>query len=90
MLVEAARLNLLGDHYKFAPLGMLGGEPGVSGRYVLNPDTNDERRLPNKVSNMPMAAGDVISMQTSGGGGYGDPAERDPDLIENDRREEKV
>ena len=39
---------------------------------------------------MPMDPGDVISMQTSGGGGYGDPAERDPDLIERDRREDKV
>ncbi|MCY4114975.1 MAG: hydantoinase B/oxoprolinase family protein [Chloroflexi bacterium] len=90
VLVEGARMNLLGDHYKFAPLGMLGGEPGVSGRYVLNPDSKDECRLPNKVSNMPMAAGDVISMQTSGGGGYGDPSERDPALIERDRREEKI
>ena len=90
VLADGARLNLLGDHYKFAPLGMLGGEPGVSGRYVLNPETERERRLPNKVSNMPMDPGDVISMQTSGGGGYGDPAERDPDLIERDRREGKV
>ena len=90
MLADGARLNLLGDHYKFAPLGMLGGEPGVSGRYVLNPETERERRLPNKVSNMPMDPGDVISMQTSGGGGYGDPAERDPALIERDRREGKV
>ena len=52
VLADGARLNLLGDHYKFAPLGMLGGEPGVSGRYVLNPETERERRLPNKVSNM--------------------------------------
>ena len=90
VLVEGARLNLLGDHYEFAPLGMLGGGPGVSGRYVLNPETDAEHRLPNKISNMPMAAGDVISMQTSGGGGYGDPAERDPALIDGDIREGKV
>ena len=37
-----------------------------------------------------MDPGDVISMADSGGGGYGDPAERDPALIERDRREEKV
>ena len=90
VLVDGARLNLLGDHYKFAPLGMLGGKPGVSGCYILNPGTNHERRLANKLSNMPLSRGDVISMQTSGGGGYGNPKERNPALVARDIREGKT
>ena len=83
-------LNLLGDHCKFPAEGMFGGSEGMPGRYILNPDTDTEQILPNKLSNYPLATGDVISMQTSGGGGYGDPVIRDPTLIERDRREGKV
>ena len=46
--------------------------------------------MPNKLSNYPLQNGDVISMQTPGGGGYGEPAERDPQNEERDRREGKV
>ena len=90
VLVDDASLNLLGDHCKFPPTGMLGGADGKTGRYVLNPDTDAERVMPNKLSNYRINAGDVISMQTPGGGGYGDPAQRDPKLIERDRREGKM
>jgi len=34
--------------------------------------------------------GDVISIRTCGGGGYGPPADRDPALVETDVREGKV
>ena len=85
-----ATLNLLGDHAKFPPRGMRGGGDGATGRYVLNPETPEERVMPNKLSNYPLQNGDVISMQTPGGGGYGEPAERDPQNEERDRREGKV
>ena len=90
VLSDDTALNLLGDHCKFAPQGLLGGRDGASGRYVLNPDTDQERVLPNKLSNYPMQKGDVISMQTPGGGGYGDPAKRAAQAIQRDRDEGKV
>ena len=89
-LSDGTQLNLLGDHCRFPAAGMFGGGNSVPGRYVLNPDSDREQILPNKLSNYPMARGDVISMQTSGGGGYGDPALRDAALAERDRREGKV
>ena len=67
----------------------VGGENGKTGRYVLNPDTDAERIMPNKLSNYPIKAGDFISMQTPGGG-YGDPAQRDPKLIQRDQIEGKM
>ena len=57
---------------------------------MLNPDTDDERRMSDKLSNYPIRSGDVISMQTPGGGGYGDPAQRDQAAIRLDREEGKV
>ena len=90
VLMGGASLNLLGDHCKFAPQGLLGGTDGATGRYVLNPDTEHERVLPAKLSNYLMQNGDVISMQTPGGGGFGDPEKRDPQAIVRDREEGKV
>ena len=37
-----------------------------------------------------LEAGDVISVRTCGGGGYGPPSERDPELVRRDVREGKV
>lgn len=90
VLQDETSLNLLGDHCKFPPTGLLGGGNGATGRYVLNPDTPQEHVMPNKLSNYRLNYGDVISMQTPGGGGYGDPAERDAALDEEDRLEEKI
>ncbi len=87
---DGVLLNLLGDRGKFPPQGLFGGASGTPGRYVLNPDSEGERRLPNKLSNHPMSRGDVISMQTAGGAGYAPPAKRDPASIERDRREGKI
>jgi N-methylhydantoinase B len=90
VLCAEASLNLLSDHCKFPPRGLLGGGDGAPGCYVLNPGTPEEAVLPDKVSNYRVGAGDVISMQTPGGGGYGDPADRGPARAAQDRREGKV
>jgi len=40
--------------------------------------------MPGKVAGFEMQAGDVVRMETSGGGGYGDPLERDPSRVAED------
>ena len=40
--------------------------------------------LPGKKTNQPLHAGDTLSMFISGGGGFGDPRERDPELVARD------
>jgi len=45
-----------------------------------------EERLPSKIGNLRLRRGDVIRLETSGGGGFGDPAERDPAATEADRQ----
>ncbi len=86
VLADEVSLNLLGDRCNFPPKGVMGGGAGAVGSYVLNPGTDRECRLANKLSNYRMRKGDVISMRTPGGGGYGDPTLSDLKLIEHDRR----
>jgi len=73
------------DRYHFRPWGRLGGGPGARGYTVLNPGTPKERDI-GKIDVLQLGYGDVIRIGTPGGGGYGDPLERDPQDIANDVR----
>jgi len=68
-VLEDASLSLLTDRRRHAPKGASGGEPGAVGRNLLNGE-----ELPAKTSRE-LAAGDVVTVETPGGGGYGTPEE---------------
>ncbi len=89
-LDESGTLNTQFDKFKIAPFGLFGGSPGATGRLLLNPDTPDCTELRSKTVDYKLRRGDVLSMWTQGGGGYGPPEERDSRAIERDLREEKV
>lgn len=76
------RLSVMADRVKFAPQGIAGGLPGSPCRFVVDPD-GQAIQLSSKFS-IPVAGGTVVSVQMGGGGGFGDPAERDPDAIAAD------
>jgi N-methylhydantoinase B len=59
------------DRCVIPPWGLAGGQPGRGGRTVLNPGTSAERALPPKVWGLVLRPGDVVSMETPGGGGHG-------------------
>ena len=65
------------ERFKRQPYGLAGGGPGASGRLWLLRD-GEQEALPSKVGNLRLRRGDVIRLETSGGGGFGDPAQRDP------------
>jgi N-methylhydantoinase B len=73
------------DRCKIPPWGLGGGEPGGVGRIVLNPGTTRERALPSKVWGHVLAPGDVVSVETPGGGGYGPASERPAEFVDTDR-----
>lgn len=80
-----------GDRQKFPPWGLLGGQPGKVGKFVINPGTTKERVLPSgKNSDIILKPDDILSVQTPGSGGYGPPGERDKDLILIDQISSKV
>jgi N-methylhydantoinase B len=71
--------------------GAHGGGDGEPSAVVLWPETDRERTLPERVSRFgPLEVGDVISLRTGGGGGWGSPFERDPNAVLEDVRDEKL
>ena len=74
------------DRFKVPPYGLDGGEPGRPGRLRVSRD-GQWQDLPSKVAALALACGDRIRLETAGGGGYGDPGERDAQDIARDRRE---
>jgi N-methylhydantoinase B len=85
---EPATFTILSDRDRQGPHGLFGGLPGQRAEYVLNPDS-ENRRLSSKTT-VDLVVGDVISYRTCGGGGYGPPTERDPELVQRDVRDRKV
>jgi N-methylhydantoinase B len=68
-LLHDAHLTLLTERRRFAPYGLSGGEPGQVGRNILI-RAGQEIDLPGKTSQM-LQAGDILRIETPGGGGYG-------------------
>jgi N-methylhydantoinase B len=64
-VLEDCRLSLVGERRRRRPAGAAGGEPGAAGRNLLNGE-----ELPAKVTR-DVRAGDVIRVETPGGGGFG-------------------
>jgi len=84
------------DRHEVKPWPIFGGEPGGNGSTLIRKAGSMEwktvRELYNKISsskyaNIILEPGDRIMLTTPGGGGYGDPAARDPDAIAEDARE---
>ena len=77
------------ERFKFPPYGLAGGLPGSLGRLYLVRD-GERRALPSKVGDVRLRRGDIIRLETSGGGGFGDPAQRPAAEVAADRRRKYV
>jgi N-methylhydantoinase B len=79
---DKALMTLLGERHSHAGYGLFGGQPGTLAETVLGPGGNAERMGSKDVR--PLQRGDVVSFRLNGGGGYGDPRERDPKAVAED------
>ncbi|WP_244484061.1 hydantoinase B/oxoprolinase family protein [Devosia sp. Leaf64] len=70
--------------------GVAGGKASNVTRIRRNPGTAQEENLHSKASGLVLAAGEVIRVETLGGGGFGDPRERPLAALAADLREEKI
>ena len=71
------------DRSHFASWGVLGGKAGSTSRFTRNPGTATEENL--GVTDLVICGpGDVIRLEGCGGGGYGDPYQRDPQSVATD------
>jgi 5-oxoprolinase (ATP-hydrolysing) len=66
------------------PWGIFGGADGLLGSLTKNPGQEDEEHWPAKFDGYRISAGDVMEIRVPSSGGYGDPLERDPQLVLSD------
>ena len=81
---DRAQICLCADRHDTPPPGLFGGQPGATARYILDPGTNRERVLPSKTAYIDLEPDTLVLVQSAGGGGYGNPLERDAARVAND------
>lgn len=79
-----ARLSAIGDREKYPPPGVFGGKFGGKQSLRLNVGTEREKNLTTRVMDYRLEAGDEFTLISGGGGGYGDPLEREVELVRRD------
>lgn len=87
LLRGEARASFVMDHGRVGPQGALGGSEGAVNSVIVWRD--GEAHVPphlSKEQDIEMKAGDRVAVATPGGGGYGDPLERDPEKVLADVR----
>lgn len=83
ILAHDARITATMERSKCPPWGLEGGRAGATNVIVVNPGKEDERAY-QKTSALPLRPDDIVSVRTGGGGGFGSPLERDPELVRED------
>lgn len=70
--------------------GYAGGKPGVGNYFILDYGTDHELPVDEWVFEYPLGPGRTVFAQKQGGGGWGDPLERDPQQVREDVLDEYV
>ncbi len=75
-------LQLRADRMKFRPYGLAGGGEAIAARNILETGT-EKRELPSKTTGL-LQPGDLVVHEQPGGGGFGNPLEREPERVAAD------
>ncbi|MCF7619916.1 hydantoinase B/oxoprolinase family protein [Bacillus sonorensis] len=75
------------ERLRFQPWGLAGGKAGSLGRVRLHPGQSDEKMMP-KIDVLKLEQGDIVNLQSPGGGGWGDPFIRKAELVLKEVEEE--
>src|SRR6185437_9222510 len=78
------------DGHALGAPGLFGGRDGGTARLLRNHGAAQEEELSSKTASIVLRAGESVRLETPGGGGLGDPAERDPAALAADLRGGKV
>ena len=82
-LLQDAVIVRRSDRAKFPPGGINGAKAGAPSRFLIRYGTPDEEETP-AAGRFELKSGERFSLQGAGGGGYGNPADRDPAAIAHD------
>ncbi|MFW6195805.1 MAG: hydantoinase B/oxoprolinase family protein [Thermoplasmatota archaeon] len=83
ILAEEGSFTTSINRIKYPPWGIEGGEYGSCNHMVIVRD-GEEIWDGGRKLNFPLRKGDIVSIRSGGGGGWGDPLERDPKRVLND------
>ena len=83
-----ATANTAGEGIVHGARGMLGGHDGAPHDYTLRAPGAAPRKLRSKEVGVAVPSGSVLDIRSGGGGGWGDPARRDPAARAKDAAEE--
>ncbi|MDQ6641019.1 MAG: hydantoinase B/oxoprolinase family protein [Actinomycetota bacterium] len=83
-MLKDAHFMSIADRSILACWGVRGGKAGKSFQVTIDPGGPDEREVDALADDEPVRAGELIRIRTTGGGGWGDPLERDPLLVVRD------
>jgi N-methylhydantoinase B len=84
--LEPGTIAIHDDRWLTYPWGVNGGEPGARGRKWIDRADGTHEVLPSKIHDVHVQPGDVLHFVTWGGGGWGDPLARDPELVAKEVR----
>ncbi|MEE2655249.1 MAG: hydantoinase B/oxoprolinase family protein [Pseudomonadota bacterium] len=85
-MLEPGEIVYRADRSIEPPAGLRGGKPGGPSQFIVNPGANDEQIMPSS-ARMSLPEGTIFRVNGPGGGGYGDPKNRDRKLLANDLAE---
>ncbi|MCP4427579.1 MAG: hydantoinase B/oxoprolinase family protein [Chloroflexi bacterium] len=77
-------LGMQSGRFRLPPEGLFGGQPGARATFLINGEPGNPYGLTR------LQPGDTVTMDAAGGGGYGDPRERDREAVLRDVRDGKV
>ena len=83
-MLEDAHFMSIADRSILACWGVKGGLAGKPFQVTIDPGGPGEREVDALADAEPVRAGEVIRIRTTGGGGWGNPLDRDPDLVVRD------
>jgi N-methylhydantoinase B len=87
LLEGESRYSVLSDRAVLPPFGVAGAGPAAPVKVSLRRDGAEvDFATPGKVTGVAIGSGDIVVMQSAGGGGYGDPLAREPDRVRDDVR----
>lgn len=86
---HSVTFSVLSDRTRFPPWGLFHGGAAQPSSYIVNPGAPNEIQLWSKHTIL-LKPNDRVTIQTPGGGGYGDPKTRDPQLVLADVQNDKI
>jgi N-methylhydantoinase B len=84
---SGAEVFLLGERGKYPPFGVNGGRTAALNKFIYETDAGERTpSLVSKITDIRIRPGQKVRLETPGGGGFGDPASRDPARVARDVR----